>query len=212
MSTTNRNIALAASSVLQGIFNASPPIYIPWGKVEDYTAGNYESISTIDIQNEDIISGLGTPVLGSFTFLGGKYDSYDNSGNIIDLELDDFVMPYATIVDFNRNMNITKTKVLGNAGSVKEIYGLDDWIISIRGFCADDQSRISYKTAKEQIEALVQWRNVTDTINVSGELFNDKEIYGLCIEDLQIRAIQGKYNVIAFDIKAISDNVIELAI
>ena len=52
-----------------------------------------------------------------------------------------FPMPYATIVDFSRSMNCSKTKVLGVHGTVKEVYGLDDWKINIRGFCIADKSR-----------------------------------------------------------------------
>jgi hypothetical protein len=51
---------------------------------------------------------------------------------------------------------------------------------------------------------------ITDTINVQGAIFNDKDIYGIVIDDLKITPVQGKYNVITYEIQATSDNVIEL--
>lgn len=212
MTTPDRNAAMYAGEVLGSIFGVSLPIYLPWGDKDDYTPGDYGNIQVVSPEEAERVSWMGTPVLGSFTLQGGTYDSYDNQGNIVDLKLPDFIMPYATLVDFSRAMNVTKTKVLGNSGTVKEIYGLDDWNINIRGFCIDDNDRLTHKKAREQIDALCQWRNVTDTINVSGNLFDQKGIYGICIEQFNIRAIQGKYNVIAFEMQAVSDNVIELSI
>ena len=51
-------------------------------------------------------------------------------------------------------MNCSKTKVLGIHGTIKEVYGLDDWKINIRGFCIADKSREGYKTVAEQVNAL----------------------------------------------------------
>ena len=93
MSVTDRNVAMGVASIL-GI---STPIYLPWGETEDYTAGNYESIISVTPEEEGLLSSLGTPVLGSFTLLGGTYDTYNSDGEIESIKLPDFCMPYATV-------------------------------------------------------------------------------------------------------------------
>jgi len=123
-----------------------------------------------------------------------------------------FPMPYATIVDFSRSMNCSKTKVLGVHGTVKEVYGLDDWKINIRGFCIADKSREGYKTVAEQVNALCKFRKVTEAVGVTGSIFNNKEIYSIVIDNISFNPIQGNSSVVPFTIEATSDNPYELTL
>lgn len=207
----NVNGAFDLGDLLGDIFGVSSPIYIPWfNKDVPWQAGASQGVSYVDEEEAEALSYLGTPVLGTVTFMGGSYKVYDNKGALNNQSMNDFLFPYATIVDFSRAMNVTKTKVLGSDGTVKEIYGLDDWSISIRGIALDDEQRPAQKTAHEQIEELVKWRSVCDSINVNGKLFNNKDIYALCVDSLDIRPKQGQYNVITFDMKCTSDKPMEL--
>ncbi|NDV97624.1 hypothetical protein D0T84_22470 [Dysgonomonas sp. 521] len=74
-------------------------------------------------------------------------------------------MPYSCIAEFNRSKNITKTEVLGGVGTVKELYGLGDWDITIRGIAIDSRDGTG-TTAREQIETLCKWAEVCDTIGI----------------------------------------------
>lgn len=191
------------------IFGIQSPIYIPWGQREAYRSDRFSGIEYLTEEQSKVVSALGTPVMGSFVLSGDTYKTYDNKGMLSDLKMNDFVMPYATLCEFSRNMNVTKTKAIGTAGTVKEIYGLDDWSISIRGFCITDNTRNNQKTAQEQMLELIKWRDVTDTVNVIGSIFHEKKIYGFTIDSFSIKPQDGG-NVIAYEISATSDNVIEL--
>ena len=205
------NLTLNIANLFAEVFGVSSPIFIPWGReLKTRIPDNFKDVSLSAKEEAQRMSWMGTPVLDSFIIDGGSYNTYDDHGKLTRLTLDDFVFPYATIVDFERNLNVTKTKVLGNAGTVKEMYGLDDWNINIRGFCLDDKSRQKQKTAYEQLNELVRWRNVVDTINVTGYLFNDKDIYSMVIESMTLEPVQGKENVYSFNIRAVSDKPIEL--
>lgn len=203
--------AFYIGDMLGDIFGVSSPIYIPWFNKEiAWQAGKPQGVSYVDEEEAEARSYLGTPVLGIVTLMGGSYKVYDNKGALNNQSMNDFLLPYATIVDFSRAMNVTKTKVLGSDGTVKEIYGLDDWSISIRGIALDDGQRPAQKTAHEQIDELVKWRSVCDSINVNGKLFNNKDIYALCVDSLDIRPKQGQYNVVTFEMKCTSDKPMEL--
>lgn len=205
----DRNTILFAGQLLADVFGAGSPVYIPWGKRREYGASPFENVVLVEDSEAERLSWMGTPVVGSFSLMAGKYGTYRH-GQLDNVEMPDFVMPYASLVTFSRAMNMTQTKILGASGSVKEIYGLDDWEITVQGICITDSERVSCKTAEEQVEELVRWRNVTDTINVSGQLFTKKDIYAICIKNLTISPQQGKPGAIPFTIEAVSDNPIEL--
>ena len=205
------NLSLNIVNLFAEVFGVSSPIFIPWGRPMGTTIPEgYKDVKLSSKEQAERISWMGTPVLDSFVLDGGTYNTYDDNGELVTTTMDDFVFPYATIVEFERNMNVSKTRVLGNSGTVKEIYGLDDWNVNIRGFCLDDPSRQDQKSAYEQMNELVRWRNIADSIDVTGYLFKDKGIYSLTLENFTIAPVQGKENVYSFSISATSDKPIEL--
>lgn len=205
------NLELNIANLFAEVFGVSSPVYIPWGrKQEPFKPDGYRDFVLSSPDEAERKSWMGTPVLDSFTLLGGTYFRYTKSSELATVSMPDLVMPYATVVEFSRDMNVSKTRVIGSAGTVKEIYGLDDWQVSIRGFCLDDSSRDSQKTAEEQMQALVLWRQVTDAVGVEGSLFRSKDIFSLVIESMDISPVQGKPHVYSFSIRAASDEPVEL--
>lgn len=207
MTNTGINIA----NLFAEVFGVSSPIFIPYGrKLPDFMPEGYKDFQILKPEEVENKSWMGTPVLDSFAFASGTYRRFDVKGNLSDIEMRDFVLPYATIVEFSRQINMTKTKVMGSFGTVKEIYGLDDWNVNIRGFCLTDNSRADQKTTEEQAHALVLWSQLVDSIQVSGDLFVQKAIYTLVLEDFQLTPVQGKPDVYSYTISAVSDKSIEL--
>lgn len=205
------NTGLNIANLFAEVFGVSSPIYIPWGrKRPGFDAEGYSGVKVASREEVEHRSWMGTPVLDSFVFDGSSYKQYSDSGKLVDVAMNDFVIPAATIVDFSRDMNVSKTKVLGANGTVKEIYGLNDWNINIRGFCLTDNSRDAQKTYEEQAHALVAWRQVADSINVTGELFRNKGIFAIVMENFQLSPVQGMPEIYSFSITASSDNPIEL--
>lgn len=205
------NTGINIANLFAEVFGVSSPLFIPYGrKLPGFSAEGWKDFKMLKPEEATLQSWMGTPVLDSFAFTSGTYRCFDTKGRLSDIEMTDFVMPYATIVEFSRQMNVTKTKVTASFGTVKEIYGLDDWNINIRGFCLTDKSRSGQKTADEQAHALVMWSRLADSIEVSGDLFVEKAIYALVMENFQLAPVQGKPEVYSFTISAVSDKSIDL--
>lgn len=208
------NEALNIGALFTEVFGVSSPVFLPWGRpLKNYNPGDYKEVNATTEEVAEAYSWMGTPVVGTFTLDGcKKYKTYNTNGAPATLNLVSFPMPYATMVDFSRPMNVSKTKVLGAYGTVKEVYGLDDWTINIRGFCIEDNSRRGFKTVAEQVNALVQFGKVTEAIGVTGSIFDDKKIYSIVIEELSFNPLQGNSSIVPFTIRAVSDTPQNLTI
>lgn len=158
------------------------------------------------------VSWMGTPILFPFTLKGGEYKRYKKNGELEKITMGDFILPAATVIDFSRAKNIISTEVLGGNGTVKELFGFDDWKIRIRGFCLDDNNRKSSKTAQEQKEQLLLWEQVCGGITVIGELFYEKGINEIIAEVISFRQLEGKPNVIPYEISASSNEPMSLTL
>ncbi|MGB1307533.1 MAG: DUF6046 domain-containing protein [Oceanihabitans sp.] len=181
-------------------------------KAENNPAANaatgYSSIPTKSPVEAKKMSWMGTPIMFPVKFKGGSYQYYKQTGILAKKAINDFELPPTTIVDFRRAKNITKTNVLGSNGTVKEIYGFHDWHIRIRGLCLDTPKIKAY----EQHQELLKWEAIADSVEVVGDLFKDKSIFRITIEDVDFKQPQGKHNVIPFEITASSDEPLELVL
>lgn len=205
-----RNQALWAGSVIGEIFGIAPPVYLPWGKTASFPAPEYPGMRIADTEDSGEQSAFGLPVLGTVTFDGGKYKMFDRySGKVTEVTYGKYTLPYSCIVDFSREANIITTAVMGNTGTVKELYGLGDWEITVRGIAANRTDGPG-NSAHEQIRKLVAWADINDAIGVTGEIFAEKNIYRIVMKSIDIRPLEGKYNVIPFQIEAVSDEPLEL--
>lgn len=220
------NKALWVGSVISDVFGISSPVYLPnaWiasdkKQPEGYDAKTESSATTLseypdfrlaDDDESDIFSTFGTPVLGTIAFKGGRYNVYNKStGAVEKRQYGDYTLPYSCIVEFSRESNVITTDVLGNTGTVKELFGLGDWNINIRGIALNDNGNAS---AHEQINRLIEWANINDAVNTEGDIFADKDIFAIVIKSIGIQPIEAKYNVIPFQIDAVSDEPLELTI
>ncbi len=203
-----RNQALWVASIISDVFGISSPIYLPWGKNPSFPPKFPDNIQLVDEDEAEEQSIFGTPVLGTFSFDEGEYNTYDKDGKVVKIKMDKFTLPYSCLIEFSRDANLTQTQTLGATGTVKELFGLDDWKINIRGIALNEKNI----KAHEIIDELTKWRMVCDSIPVTGNLFNRKNITNLVIESFNIQPLAAKYNVIPFQIQAISDEPIELII
>jgi hypothetical protein len=193
------------SQLFNAAFGFIPATYsIPHKDTENSPA--IFKVETKPLEEAKKMSWMGTPIMFPVTFKGGNYNYYNDDGTIGTKSLNDFELPPATITDFRRPKNITRTNLLGANGTVKEVYGFDDWNVRIRGLCLDTPE----KTAYEQHVELLQWEKLADSINVVGELFKDKSIFALTFSEVDFRQLQGKQNIIPFEIQAYSDEPLEL--
>lgn len=194
------------SQLFNAAFGFIPITYKVDGVAQNAPQLDFNGIESKSQAEASKLSWMGTPVLFPIILKGGNYNNYNSDGTVGTVSLNDLELPPTTIADFRRAKNITKTNLLGNNGTVKEIYGFDDWGIRIRGLCLDTPDSSAY----EQHQELLKWEVVTDSIQVVGDLFKDKSIYSLVIEDIDFRQIQGNTSAIPFEITAVSDEPLEL--
>ena len=194
------------SQLFKLAFGTNLPVYltVPIGKEPAHTA-EYGSIRTVGREEAMRLSKLGTPIVFPMKFTAGSYKFYDYQSKIVEKQLSDFWLPPATMVDFSRVKNISRTDVIGGNGTVKEIYGFDDWQIRIRTVCHNDEL-----SSREYEKRLIEWSEVIQSISVEGDLFGWKNIHNLVIESIDIRSLEGTPNVIPIELNCISDEPFEL--
>jgi len=172
---------------------------------------NYKGVDVVESLHDAVrMSHLGTPIILPLTLKGKKYQVFNEVGDVIFKQYEDFEMPAATLVNFRRAKIITKTKARAAKGTVKEMYGFDDWRIDIRGFCLSDGSHPTSKTAYNQKLNLYKYDNIIDSVEVVSELFNDIDISNIVIEELNFSQLKGKPGVIPFYMRCVSDEPLEL--
>jgi hypothetical protein len=194
------------SQLFKLAFGTNLPVYltVPIGKEPARTA-EYGSIRTVEREEAMRLSKLGTPIVFPVKFTAGSYKFYDYQSKIVEKQLADFWLPPATMVDFSRVKNISRTDVIGGNGTVKEIYGFDDWQIRIRTVCHNDEL-----SSREYEKRLIEWSEVIQSISVEGDLFGWKNIHNLVIESIDIRSLEGTPNIIPIELNCISDEPFEL--
>jgi len=186
------------------------PVYItvPIGTPEKVKIEGFNPSVKDDFINEDQVlkSVYGTPIIFPVQFRGGDYPIYDWYGKPKMKRYDDLWLPATTMVDFNRAKNVIKTNVLGANGTVKEVFGFDDWNIRIRMLCINDNK---YK-AREYADMLQDWFEIAGGINVFGSIFSKKEIYNIVIENIDIKSVTGSPDVIPIELSAVSNEPVEM--
>ena len=192
--------------LFQAAFGTNLPVYltVPIGKQQPVEI-NYGSVQVVEKAEAVRLSRLGTPIVFPVKFVGGSYKFYNSQSQIVEKTLSDLWLPPATMVDFSRYKNISRTDVIGGNGTVKEIYGFDDWSIRIRALCINDEL-----SAREYEKRIIEWSETVQSISVEGDLFGWKNIHNLVIEGIDIRSLEGVPNVIPIELNCISDEPFEL--
>lgn len=196
------------SQLFSAAFGINSPIFItePLTK-KDKNSFDYKGIETIkDYYQSEATSWMGTPIIGLLKFKAGSYKKYNSNGILEDRQMSDFTLPPATMFSFRRAKNITKTNLLGSNGTIKEIFGFDDWIIDAKGLAIDTPEM----SAIDQIKSLGEWESLAASIEISGSLFTNKNIHAITIDDYKEESVQGSPGIIPFSMTLISDDAIEL--
>lgn len=130
-------------------------------------------------------SYMGTPIFDYIKVEAGNY--YDWNGDLQSYPAYDF--PFECVVELNQPSIIEETYLKGRrSGSVKEIIGLDDFYITIRGFI------INYKSLDYPTTAVETFRNLIKhptELGVESPFLNMFGINELVIFDRNIPQIEG---------------------
>lgn len=184
------------------------PYVVPGDEKASDVVGTYNVSIENENENEyDRLSQFGTPIFGSFKVAAGTYKAYDDNDKLSDVQVDEFEFPVASIVEFSRRKGTVVTETIGGKGSVKEIMGLSDWNVSIRGLIVQDDSRNNYRAVVEQQKQLDKLNEVAGAIKVEGKLFFERDIHHILIQELRYTPVQGKPGLVQYEIDALSDEV-----
>lgn len=202
------DIRYNVSQLFSAAFGINSPVFITEPLQKSAPANlSFKGIETLpEYYKADAVSWMGTPIMFSAKFLGRGYKRYTPTGEIEIVQMGDFQLPPATMFSFRRAHNITRTNLLGSNGTVKEIYGFDDWVIDVRGLCLDEPTQ----SAHEQLEQLLEWEELADGIDITGSLFAQRKISRVCISDWSDNLQQGSSGVIPFQFQLFSDEDIIL--
>lgn len=182
------------------------PYIIPGDTETAQRLGQYNVTVEAD-EDYDRLSQFGTPVIGSFWAVPDDlpYKVWSIQDKLVDKQFDKFEFPIATVVEFMRQKNIVKSATIGGKGTVKEIMGLGDWEITIRGLLVNDESRTAQKTANQQQYALDKLNDIAGAIKVEGKIFYRRDISHIVIESVNFSPVQGKPGLVQYEVKAYSD-------
>lgn len=202
------DIRYNVSELFKLAFGINMPIYMPYPLTRELPPNIvFDNIEKLPTFNESKISSwMGTPIMFELVFKGGKYARYKMNGEIEEVSLTSFMLPPATMFQFRRAKNITRTNILGSNGTVKEIFGFDDWVIDVKGLCLDEPQR----SAISQLDNLLEWEKLADSIVVSSELCGMMDIMAVAINEFSHNIVQGSNGgVIAYEMQLFSDEPIE---
>lgn len=175
--------------------------------------GLYQGIEFVDQEEATKLSALGTPILFPITLLADTYRRYDDFGKIEKVEMEDYQLPISCVVDFRLPKIMNKTNVSGGKGTVKEIFGFDDWQINIKGFFINENNQPQGLTKLlDQEKRLVEWSHLTCSVGVLGELFSLRDIKSITLGDLAVNAERGRPGIRQFSLPCLSDDPVEFQI
>lgn len=196
------------ADLFKAAFGIRQPIFMIPDQGQVSPELNYSGIQVLPdyYTEESDTSWLGTPILFPATFMGGPYLKYRGDGTLETVDMPDFKLPPATLFSFRRAKNIVRTEVLGGNGTVKELYGFDDWIIDVRGIAFDEPTQ----SAHQQIESLLLWEQLADSVAITGRLFTQRRISRIVMNDWTDNITQGAPGSVAFQFQMVSDQPIEL--
>lgn len=215
----DRDFRYDVGQLFQLAFGINPPVMFPYPlhvrhtDLPDYTVS--EEIATkpdasfqgIQVVEQKPVAGrksqYGKPLLSPIQFVKGEYKQFDRYGVLQKVSMETFHLPATTMVDFSRS-KVTPLTFQNTIEPDAEMYGFNNWDIKIRGLCLADAAHPTHKTPQEQKEAILKWENLASGIYVAGKVFMEKSIFYMSIQKINITQIEGRPNVVPFELDCIS--------
>lgn len=168
-----------------------------------------DNVPVRNINENTVQSYLGTPIVQPIWFKAGTYKTR-HKGQLVDRNISqDYLLPGATIADFNRGKEIVKTKVQGRTGTIKEYISHSDYQVGIRGVIASEDGQ-SYP--EQDVNRIKAFEEITDAIRVQGGLFDLLGIYNIVIVGIRWLDAPGFPGIQPFTMECISDEPAEIKI
>jgi hypothetical protein len=158
--------------------------------------------------NVSQISGshLATEHMGKEIWLPVKFYDLD-AGEFGAPEL---LLPYA-VVKISGKKTIVKTALAERQGTVKELYGIDDYSISIKGFLIDEKNRIWPEAELKTLKKLFEINQAIKLDNALTNIFLDENESRVVVESFDLPEVEGgRKHVRPFSLSLESDSIFVL--
>jgi hypothetical protein len=129
------------------------------------------------------------------------------------LSIDDVMLPNEPLISVRGSKTIVKTRIANSNFTVKEIIGLDDWKINIKGY-AVREGAVRERAAgglvpddypEEWLRKLITLFKSNRALKCQCQLLSYFNISSLVIEDVSFPPVPGAQGFFAYEINAISD-------
>jgi hypothetical protein len=167
---------------------------IPYGTVNTkaniVTAGGDINAQTFTVKQANKLSVLGTPIFHPLTING--------------IEL-----PNEPLITLQGRNEIIRTRISGNTqrGTVKELIGEDDYVISVKGFAVNMDSDDYPEDEMRKLRQLKEFKEHMTVVSPLLALFN---INYVVLEDIQLPGVEGYQAIQGYELKLYSDDPYEL--
>ena len=162
------------------------------------------SISQKDDTSQLSGSSFTTQYLGKEIWLPVKF--YNLDVNVFGT--DKILLPY-TVIRMSAKKTIIKTPLAERKGTVKELYSIDDFVISMKGFVIDEANRNFPENELIVLKKLFERNEAIDFDNALSNIFLDEQ--RVVIESLELPEVEGgSKHIRPFSITLESDSVFSL--
>lgn len=121
----------------------------------------------------------------------------------------ELLLPYTTI-KITGKKTIIKTPLAERKGTVKELFSIDDYSISIKGFVIDDAKRVWPEKDLTVLKKLFELSEAIQLDNALSNIFLDKDTR-VAIETLELPEVDGgRKHIRPFSLTMESDSIFEL--
>ncbi len=169
------------------------PIILPPGGIQNVSRFIPE-LPGEPMDTQIATSYLGTPIYSNLVFSG---NGFFNSSLVFD----------TVLFDVNQEKNIVRTSVQGRKGTVKEYISLGDYMITINGLIV---SPYANEAPKKEVNSLRELLELSESLEVSSDFLQLFSIHNIAVEGYTFSEVMGSRNQVAFTIRALSDDPIEV--
>jgi hypothetical protein len=158
--------------------------------------------------NEQVTQIKGSPLVGEYLgkeiWLPVKFVNL----NAAEFGQSELLLPH-TVIEIDLKKTIIKTPLAERRGTVKELYSIDDYVISLKGFLIDD-GRVWPEKELELLNKLWKLNEAIEFDNALSNVFLEGDTR-VVIEDLKLPAVEnGVKHIRPFSMKLESDSVFTL--
>lgn len=134
--------------------------------------------------------------------------SFLGTALIIPVTLNDWRLPNEPLIQITGSKEIAETKFDGQDGTFKELYSLNDYIITIKGFAINDDDPDSFP--EDIVRKLRSVCEVKNSVKIVNKLTNIFRIEWLSIKNFEFVEYEGSAGIQPYQITGSSDREFDL--